>query len=408
MAALSSTDRSGDEQRAPVREGVVGCVIDPAGQPACELEVFRWFISLTRLAGVSPRDLKVSVVGPPRGPVLDHLRSHGVCVAQVPRFDERHPPCNKISGALCLDDAPAGHLCVLTDSDVVFFEDPRRVPVPSGHVGMRPIDIERPALDTLRRIFAAAELTPPPTVPVGWEPGARTLAGNGNGGFYLIPAELLATVAQDWARWSTWLLDRDLLPRRGPRTMCTDQVAMALALAERSIQVFHLDPRWNLPTHIATSDPPTPAMLHYHGAVSADGEIRATGNPVIDDRIAQANALVADTWHAAFVRRATTLASGTELTTAPELLRRYCDGVRDTPRATLAIVADDDDLPGTFDRLSATLIGIGIDPDGGPDMVIVAASSDLSALEPAAILSQGDRAIGALRLPRWSDEQTAA
>ena len=150
--------------------------------PRFAVEALRWYASLTRIVGVPATALRLNVVGDGGSPIVEHMRSRGVAVREIAWFDPRHPPCNKIGGALSLsEDEPEG-LCVLTDSDVAFFEDPRLVRVPGDHVGMRPVDIERPELPVLKDIFATAGVPETRVLPAGWQPGGWTLAGNGNGG----------------------------------------------------------------------------------------------------------------------------------------------------------------------------------------------------------------------------------
>ena len=62
-------------------------------------------------------------------------------------------------------------------------------------------------------MFAAAGLPAPPTTPLPWGENQATVAGNSNGGLYLIPASLLSVLAPAWERWARWLLDRRELLR---------------------------------------------------------------------------------------------------------------------------------------------------------------------------------------------------
>ncbi len=69
-----------------------------------------------------------------------------------------------------------------------------------------------------------------------------------------------------------------------------------------------------------------------------------------------------------------TIAFAEELIAAPRLLAAYCLRVGSSKDATLVILADDSRLQETAQRLRESLIGVGVDPDDCPDMVIVPGS----------------------------------
>lgn len=407
---MSDADRRLVGPERPAAVGVISTVIDMR-HPRFAVEALRWYASLTRIVGVPATELRLNVVGDGESPIVEELHSRGVAVRKIPSFDPRHPPCNKIGGALSLCEDDWEGLCVLTDSDVAFFEDPRAISIPDDHVGMRPVDIERPELHVLKDIFAAAGVDETRVVATGWQPGGQTLAGNGNGGFYVIPAAVLAVVSREWGRWATWLLDRELLPRVGDRVMCVDQVAMALALAELGISVTDLDPRWNLPTHIPTLDPPVPAMVHYHRNVAETGELVSPGVPAVDSLVAKANEAFDEVLRefpgdvtiapATEARPIITLAGAGGLTEQPELISAYSTDVEGTAGTLLVIVADDYDLHRVERRMRDAMVSVGVDPDDCPDMVIVPPFADVAPLQAHALLTDSPGCRLATDLPRW-------
>jgi SAM-dependent methyltransferase len=295
----SLTASAADGSVTSAAAGTFSCVID--AHPRFHLDALRWFASLTRLAGVDAADLVVHAVGPQRTDILRYLAAHGAAVREIQPFDARSPHCNKISGALCLAaERPQGAV-VLTDSDVVMFEDPRRLRAPAGRVGMTPVHMANPPLGVLAAVFAAAGLPLPRPAAIQLQPGELTVAGNGNGGLYLVPGSLLPDVARAWAHWARWLLARTELLAEW--AMYVDQVAMALALAAEGIETFDLDVRWNLPIHVSSlipADPPAPAVIHYHQQVDTAGQLLPTGVAAIDQRIQAANAALDDIWREAF------------------------------------------------------------------------------------------------------------
>jgi SAM-dependent methyltransferase len=127
------------------------------------------------------------------------------------------------------------------------------------------------------------------------------VAGNGNGGLYLVPGALFPDVAGAWSHWAKWLLTRRELLKEW--AIYVDQVAMALALAREGIDTFDLDVRWNLPIHVPSIipvDPSVPAVIPYHQQVDPAGRILATGIAAIDGRINEANAALSDIWREDF------------------------------------------------------------------------------------------------------------
>ena len=278
--------------------GLFSCVVDE--HPRFHLDALRWFASLTKLAGVSPTDLVVHVVGTGSSEVLDYLRSQDVTVCRVEGFDRRSPHCNKIAGALALADEVIDGMAVLCDTDLVLLEDPRPISLERGAIAGKIVDAPVPSLDVLLRIFATSGLTAPPKVQLPWGHDEWTLSGNNNGGLYLVPGPLLARVVTAWAHWAGWLLDRAELLEEW--AVYVDQVSMALALVSEGIASTPLDVRWNTPTHDPTRirpDAPEPAGIHYHQEVDRRGLIRMCGSAPIDTRIGAVNRAIDEVWQQA-------------------------------------------------------------------------------------------------------------
>lgn len=109
----------------------------------------------------------VHAVGTDSSPQLDYLRQEGLTVRSVEQFDARHPPCNKISGALALASRTDG-LVILTDSDVALLEDPRTLAVSPESVASRIVVEPLPTVEVLAVIFETADLQLPPLVLLDW------------------------------------------------------------------------------------------------------------------------------------------------------------------------------------------------------------------------------------------------
>jgi hypothetical protein len=286
---------------------------------------------LTGVAGVAPDDLFVHVVGTTSSGALDFLGSKGVTVRGVERFDPRSPHSNKISGALRMAEERTDGVVVLCDTDVAVLEDPRSIDLDPRTVAGKVVDAPVPPLEVLERVFGAAGLTTPPLVRLPWGPGEWTVRGNYNGGLYLVPGGLLRGLADAWAHWARWLLERAELLEAW--AVHVDQVSMALALSTEGAASLPLDVRWNTPVHDATripDDPPLPAVVHYHQEVDPSGELRRTGKTSVDQRIDVLNAAIRRVWDAAGPEA--TLASTPRSHPQPEL-----DGELD---ATIAALVD--------------------------------------------------------------------
>lgn len=277
------------------RRGYFACVVDE--DPRFHLDALRWFAALTEVAGVAPDDLFVHVVGSMSSEALAFVKSKGVTVRGVERFDPGSPHCNKISGALRMAEDHKDGVVVLCDTDVAVLEDPRGIHLDPRSVAGKVVDAPVPPLEVLERIFGAAGLTTPPPVRLPWGPGEWTVAGNNNGGLYLVPGALLPMVAEAWAQWARWLLDRAELLEAW--VVHVDQVSMALALSFEGVVSLPLDVRWNTPIHDATripDDPSVPAVVHYHQEVEPSGELRRTGKAAIDERIDVLNTAIRGVW----------------------------------------------------------------------------------------------------------------
>ena len=126
------------------------------------------------------------------------------------------------------------------------------------------------------------------------------IAGNFNGGLYVVTGSLLPNLSETWDRWARWLLDEGVLGRYSSHF--ADQVAMAMALAKEKIASANLGREWNFPTHIAEwirADAGAPSVVHYHGRVDATGLISATGSAEVDGVVADLNEAISDVWHEA-------------------------------------------------------------------------------------------------------------
>ena len=148
--------------------GVFSCVVD--SDPRFHFEALRWYATLRRVAAVQAHDMVVNAVGGTDSDILNFLRSQGVAVEAIEPFAERWPWCNKISGAIRLAERGVEGSAVLTDTDFVVLEDPRRLNIPPGAVASRLVGFPRPSLRILENIFETAGLEIPGLEPLDWRP----------------------------------------------------------------------------------------------------------------------------------------------------------------------------------------------------------------------------------------------
>ncbi len=219
----------------------------------------------------------------------------------VEPFDARSPTCNKISAAVALaSGAIPDRLYVLTDSDVAIARDPAAAC--SGSVfAAKIVDGPNPPLAVFREVFAVAGVDLPAVIDTDLDRSDRTIAGNFNGGLYVVPGSLLPILAEAWERWARWLLDRTAL--LGPHTFFVDQVAMAMAIAQERVSTFNLGREWNFPIHVldlVPADAEPPAVVHYHWRVEPTGLISATGSAAVDGVVATLNEAITSVWQEAF------------------------------------------------------------------------------------------------------------
>jgi FkbM family methyltransferase len=287
-----------DEQHGSV--GVFSCVVDAA--PRFHFQALRWYATLRKVVNVPGRDMRIHAVRGTDSHILQFLRSQGVVVEAIPAFDGATPYCNKISGAIHLAERGFDGLGVLTDTDVVILEDPRRLNIEAGSIGARMVGAPNPPLHVLENLFEGAGLAVPGVEPLDWEPDELTVSTHLNGGLYVIGADTLSTLSPSWSKWATWVMGHTALLGDFPGHI--DQPAMALALSELGFSPHRLDIRWNFPcqNHMRIpTDIDRPAVIHYHKrGVHRGGLLRQSGIPIVDEQIKIANEAIAQVYNEVF------------------------------------------------------------------------------------------------------------
>ncbi len=279
-------------------EVVYSCVVDKP--PLLVYQSLIWVLTLTRLAGLAPQRLVVHVVEGTDPEHLTILRSLGVRVVPVARFDERNVYANKLrqltAGALV--DASSAVLC---DCDIAFVGD--ITPFTGGEVIRgRAVGSGLPTLAGWRGLIHQADLTR--ELPLGRAAGQMltwTCAQNLNGGLLVIPRRFYDQLAEAWPRWFRWVLDHgDELAADVNRF--AGQVSFGLALIELGLPVGWMPVGTNYgsfgdgfpwgeaeATYTGTM---SPLGLHYHTRLTFAGRLKETGLPAVDATVAKVNALL--------------------------------------------------------------------------------------------------------------------
>ncbi len=272
-------------------EVVYSCVVDKP--PLLVYQSLIWVLTLTRLAGIAPQRLVVHVVEGTDPDHLARLRSLGVSVVPVARFDERNVYANKLrqltAGALV--DASAA---VLSDCDIAFAED--ITPFTRGTaVRGKTVGNGFPTLAGWRRLIDTAGLTR--ELRLGRAAGGRllwTCAQNLNGGLLVIPRPFHDLLAEAWPRWFGWVLDHgDELAADVNRF--AGQVSFGLALLELDLPIGRMPVTTNFPwvgAEASLSGSMSLQALHYHSRLTRAGRLTEAGVPAVDVTVAKVNALL--------------------------------------------------------------------------------------------------------------------
>jgi hypothetical protein len=246
-------------------------------------------------------DIVVHVIEGVRASHVARLRSLGIEVVTVGRFDERNPFANKLrqlaSPALDVD------LAVLCDCDLAFVSDPSSL-LPTDAIGGKVVNGGGPQysqwVGATMVAGLAAEALPlaRSTLGLRW-----TYANNLNGGFLSVPRSLMPLLAEAWPRWVHWTLERrgTSWPTGERRikfgrmfTETAVQVAFGMILAELNPPVEHLrdDVIFSTIPPFHDRGGPAPIVLHFHRRITNCGLLRTSGVDNVDQSIDAVNTLL--------------------------------------------------------------------------------------------------------------------
>jgi hypothetical protein len=272
------------------------CVVDSA--PGMAYSTWVWAVTLTTLGGRDPSSLAVHFVEGCAPDLRRTLEEMGIGTLDVDRVDPRNPPSNKLA-QFSSPLLAGGGFRILCDCDLAFCSDISPWAT-GGRVRAKIVDLARFDMGHWDRILSAAGLrnagagSDPIATAVGTLDGDPTIPTYVNGGMLIVPPGAFEALAEAWPRWDRWVLEhRELL---GQIRYHVNQVSFALACLDAGVEIDHLPPELNLPTHIARLRPHLegvdPRVLHFHHWLDPGGRLKPTGVASVDGRIAEVNALI--------------------------------------------------------------------------------------------------------------------
>jgi hypothetical protein len=154
------------------------------------------------------------------------------------------------------------------------------------------VDAPNPPLSVLKTIFERAAIALADIVPTDFTlANTNTIDCNFNGGFYYLPNHTIKPIANSWKKWASWLFANPELFENNQQRIHTDQVAMALALAENKISYEAISSNNNCPIHYDIAlryfiDDAPITLLHYHNEINQFGRLKT--DKVSNNKIKQA------------------------------------------------------------------------------------------------------------------------
>src|SRR6266550_4676354 len=185
---------------------IYSCVCDVPAKYRSQTLV--WVRTLLELAGRSPEELVVHMIGTDRD-FERALEEYEVTVVHVPAFDTRRPYSNKLV-QLTSEALRECDFAVLCDCDLAFCDDISAW-VTGDAVRAKLVDLANPPLEYWRRLFREAGFAHAPAGVHPTHEGIATYANNLNGGLYILPAQAFEELARAWPRWRAWTVKRETL-----------------------------------------------------------------------------------------------------------------------------------------------------------------------------------------------------
>lgn len=272
----------------------VSFVVD--NQPKFRLQSLNCIGSLLATNTVAATDIYAHLVNEHPDFYVKALTEIGVNVIfSTPFGSTASPYCNKLVQLKSkrLFDAA---VVTLLDTDVVVTRNLSEIFAPSG-LNAKPVDTASPPLPFFKALLRKANIRAEPVLALTEFGHGETIVGNCNGGVYVCDSAALKAIDPYWLQWAHWTLHQGNILQTYLKH--ADQISFLLALLDRNTQASPLELAYNFPTHLKpTTYRPrhdiSPAILHYHDKLDANGLLTPMGLGRVDAVIAGVNALLRD------------------------------------------------------------------------------------------------------------------
>ena len=265
------------------------CVVDAS--PVFYFQAWGLVHSLMKHAQVEPLQIFVHYTEDVDTYFIEALLGLGIKLIPIQRFGDGKY-CNKIA-QLETPELKAAACVFLMDTDMIVLDELWELYTPEM-IGGKVVDLANPDLATLQQIFDRAGFQNyPPLVDVDCG-SEQTFQNNLNGGLYVVPGNLIATLSERWKKWALWLLEHIELLQKVGKENHVDQISFALATHDLSIPIHNLTKKYNYPVHLPIAKTGYPVVLHYHRNLSKVGLIEVEGDcdSAFQSAVQAANALI--------------------------------------------------------------------------------------------------------------------
>jgi len=270
------------------KDFVFSCVVD--SKYKFQIQSQYWVTTLIKLGHISPDKIVINTVSR-IDPDLDAwFRGLGINVFSVDAYPG-HPYCNKLQQIDLLLDKFDSKYFVLMDCDTAISDHLSTLLKPSCIAAKR-VDTANPPTNVISTVFKAAGLGEPKLVKADFLPGRDgilTDINNCNGGVYVINNDFLKKLNPIWKKWVNWCIAHDNFFEQ--YAIHIDQVSLALAMRELSLDIEPLPVSYNMPIHlsITANDDVDAHVIHYHSMFDDQLFLKQIGLPKIDLSISRVN-----------------------------------------------------------------------------------------------------------------------
>lgn len=252
------------------------CVVDATA--AFNYQCWAWIQSLLTKALISPEQIFIHYTPEVHPDFLEKLKPLKVNLRAIERLGDGKY-CNKLR-QLETPEFESAQCVFLLDTDMLVFQPLTELYTANTICG-KVEDRAQPALQDLKAIFKHAGFSIFPEICESDCEPLPTFQNNLNGGLYVIPGNLIATLKNHWKKWALWLLDSGLL-KPIHKAFCVEQVALSMASHDLGLPVKNIERKYNYPVvsdNLKLCGPLTakPMVLHYHRNLSEVGLIELDG-----------------------------------------------------------------------------------------------------------------------------------